>query len=399
MRVGVVGGGILGIATARELTRRLPGAEIVVLERERALALHQTGRNSGVVHAGVYYTPGSLKAQLCRRGMDLMRAYCEEHELPYEACGKVVVATDEHERERLAELHRRSLANGVPGVRLLDAAELREVEPHVAGVAALHSPASAITDYGAVARQMAAEVRAAGGQLRLGAEVLRVAHGDRADPERPVAVLAGGDRVRADRIIVCAGLRADLLARASGAALSPRIVPFRGEYFALRPQRESLVRGLIYPVPDPELPFLGIHLTRRVGGGVLVGPNAVLALGRESYRWRDLDAGELRRLAGWRGAWRLAARHRRTAALELWRSGNRRAFVAEARRYVPELRASDVVRARAGIRAQAVSDDGGLVDDFVLDADGPIAWVRNAPSPAATSSMAIAEELLDRLAL
>lgn len=398
MDVCVVGGGILGIATARELTRREPGAKVVVLERETAVARHQTGRNSGVVHAGVYYAPGSLKAQLCRRGMDLLRDYCVANALPYDACGKVVVATAEHELTRLDELYRRSVANGVPGIRRLDAAELREIEPHVRGVAGLHSPASAITDYAAVARRMADDVRAAGGEVRASADVVRVAHGDRADPNRPVAVLANGVRVRADQVIVCAGLRSDLLARASGAAPSPRIVPFRGEYFALRPERTDLVRGLVYPVPDPELPFLGIHLTRRVGGGVLVGPNAVLALGRESYRWRDLDAREVRRLAGWRGTWRLAARHRRTAALELWRSGNRRAFVAEARRYVPELQASDVVRARAGIRAQAVDDAGGLVDDFVVEVDGPIAWVRNAPSPAATSSMAIAEELLDRLA-
>lgn len=400
MRVCVVGGGILGLATARELTRRQPDAEVVVLEREPALALHQTGRNSGVVHAGVYYAPGSLKAQLCRRGMNLLTAYCAEHELPYEACGKVVVATGEHELERLHELHRRSLANGVPGVRLLDAAELREIEPHVAGVAALHSPASAITDYAAVARQMARDIERAGGSVRVGAEVVRVAHGDRAAPQHPVAVLAGGERVRADRVIVCAGLRADLLAGASGATRAPRIVPFRGEYFALRPGRQDdLVRGLVYPVPDPDLPFLGIHLTRRVGGGVLVGPNAVLALGRESYRWRDLDPAELRRLAAWRATWRLAARHRRTAALELWRSASRRAFVREAQRYVPDLRAADVARTRAGIRAQAVDDGGGLVDDFLLDLDGPVAWVRNAPSPAATSSMAIAEELLDRLGL
>ena len=399
MRVCVVGGGILGLATARELTVRHPDATVVVLERESALAQHQTGRNSGVVHAGVYYAPGSLKARLCRRGMDLLRDYCATHELPYDACGKVVVATGEHELERLAELHRRAIANGVPGVRRLDARELREIEPHVAGIGGLHSPASAITDYAAVARQMAADVRAAGGEVRLGTDVVRISHGDRVDPDRPLVELAGGERLRADRVIVCAGLRSDLLARASGAARVPRIVPFRGEYFALRPGRASLVRGLVYPVPDPELPFLGIHLTRRVDGGVLVGPNAVLALGRASYRWRDIERRELRRLATTSATWRLAARHRRTAVLELWRSANRRAFVAEARRYVPELRASDVVRARAGIRAQAVDAAGALIDDFVLDTDGPISWVRNAPSPAATSSMAIAEELLGRVGL
>ncbi len=398
MRFCVVGGGILGLATARLLALEHPGSSVVVLEKEPQVALHQTGRNSGVVHAGVYYAPGSLKARLCRRGMELLQAYCAEHELPYEACGKVVVATDERELQGLAELHRRSLANGVPGVRMLSAAELREVEPHVVGVAALHSPASAITDYGAVARQMASDLLAGGGEVRLGVSVERVSHGDRAQPQMPVAILAGGERVRADRVIVCAGLQSDLLARASGSSASPRIVPFRGEYFALTPGRESLVRGLVYPVPDPALPFLGIHLTRRVGGGVLVGPNAVLALGRESYRWRDVDRGEITRLGRWPGAWRLAARYRRVAAGELWRSASQRAFVSEAQRYLPELRVRDVARTRAGIRAQAVDDRGELIDDFVLDQDGPIAWVRNAPSPAATSSMAIAEELLARLA-
>ena len=397
MRFCVVGGGILGVATARLLALEHPGASVVLLEKEPQLAQHQTGRNSGVVHAGVYYAPGSLKARLCRRGMELMQAYCAEHQLPYDACGKVVVATHEDELPRLEELHRRSLANGVPGVRLLTADELRSVEPHVAGVAALHSPASAITDYGAVTRQLAADLVAAGGEVRLGATVQRVAHGDRAEAQTPVVILAGGERIRADRVIVCAGLRSDLLARASGGAPSPRIVPFRGEYFALTPERESLVRGLVYPVPDPELPFLGIHLTRRVGGGVLVGPNAVLALGRESYRWRDVDRSEVGRLGRWPGTWRLAARYRRVAMAELWRSASRRAFVAEACRYVPELRSGDVVRARAGIRAQAVDELGRLVDDFVLDQDGPIAWVRNAPSPAATSSLAIAEELVATL--
>ncbi|MBJ7470461.1 MAG: L-2-hydroxyglutarate oxidase [Solirubrobacteraceae bacterium] len=397
VRFCVVGGGILGLATARQLALEYPDASVTLVEKEAQLALHQTGRNSGVVHAGVYYEPGSLKARLCRRGAELLAAYCAEHALPYEACGKVVVATSDAELGRLHELHRRSIANGVPGARLLDAGELRAIEPRVAGVAGLHSPTSAITDYTAVARQMAKDLTSAGGQIRLSARVQRVAHGDRAELGTPVVVLDGGDRLRADRVIVCAGLQADLLAQASGAAASPRIVPFRGEYFALVPQRESLVRGLVYPVPDPDLPFLGIHLTRRIGGGVLVGPNAVLALGRESYRWRDVHLEQTSQLVRQPSTWRLAARYPRVAATELRRSISRRAFVAEARRYVPELRASDVVRASAGVRAQAVDDHGALVDDFVLDQDGPIAWVRNAPSPAATSSMAIAEELVARL--
>ncbi len=399
MRVCVVGGGILGLATARSIATTYPDSEVVVLEKEAAVGLHQTGRNSGVVHAGVYYAPGSLKARLCRRGVTLLEAYCHDHGLPYEQCGKVVVATNAGEVPRLRDLHRRSIENGVPGARILTTAQLREVEPHAVGVAALHSPTTAITDFAAVARQMAADVVAAGGEVRFGARVASVARGDRAVATTPVAVLDDLTRVRADRIVVCAGLQADQLARASGAASDPRIVPFRGEYFELTPERTGLVRGLIYPVPDPDLPFLGIHLTKRIGGGVLVGPNAVLALGRESYRWRDVDrrfAGELLR---WPGTWRLARRQWRTGATELRRSASPRRFVDEARRYVPELRAADVVRARSGIRAQAVERDGTLVDDFRLDQDGPIAWVRNAPSPAATSSMAIAEELVARLSL
>ncbi|MDO9353497.1 MAG: L-2-hydroxyglutarate oxidase, partial [Solirubrobacteraceae bacterium] len=335
MRVCVIGGGILGLATARLVATGVAGAEVTVLEKETALATHQTGRNSGVVHAGVYYEPGSLKARLCRRGVELLEPYCAEHGLPYERCGKVVVATSEAELPRLRELYRRSLANGVPDVRMLDAAGLHELEPHAVGVAALHSPTSAITDYAAVARRMADDVRSAGGMVRTGAEVVRVAHGDRAEPSTPVVVLASGERLRADRVVVCAGLHADALAGASGGAPGPRIVPFRGEYFELVPQRTDLVRGLIYPVPDPDLPFLGIHLTRRIGGGVLVGPNAVLALGRESYRWRDLDRRGTTDLLTHRSTWKLARRQWRTGLTELRRSTSRRAFVREAGRYVP----------------------------------------------------------------
>ncbi|MDQ8045267.1 MAG: L-2-hydroxyglutarate oxidase [Patulibacter sp.] len=396
MRFCVVGGGILGLATARALVRAHPGDEVIVLEKERAVATHQTGRNSGVVHAGVYYVPGSLKARLCRRGVELLKPYCLEHGLPYEEIGKVVVAVRESELAGLAELHRRSVANGVPGARMLDASELRELEPHAAGIAALHSPTTAITDYGAVARQLAADVVAGGGEVRLGTQVVRVLRDDVAGA---ALLLGDGSRLRADRVVVCAGLQSDLVARASGVFGGPRIVPFRGEYFALRPGRTDLVRGLIYPVPDPALPFLGIHLTRRVGGGVLVGPNAVLALGRESYRWRDLDRHDVAELIRWPGARRLIWTQRRTAITELRRSASRRRFMAEARRYVPALQAGDVARAVAGVRAQAVDDRGNLVDDFLIDDDGTVAWVRNAPSPAATSSLAIAEELLARLEL
>jgi L-2-hydroxyglutarate oxidase LhgO len=391
MRLAIVGGGILGLALARLAASE---ADVVVLEKEPAVALHQTGRNSGVVHAGLYYEPGSLKARLCRRGAGLLQAFCAEHGIAYVECGKVVVATEEAELGRLAGIHERAVANGVPGVAIVDGARLRELEPHAAGVAALHSPHTAIVDYGAVARALAGDVRAAGGDVRLGVAVARV----RDDPgARPRVELAGGMVVEADAVVVCAGLHADRLARASGQPADPRIVPFRGEYWALRPGRAGLVRGLIYPVPDPALPFLGVHLTRRVDGAVLVGPNAVLALAREGYRRRDVALADTAETLRWGGTWRLFGRYWRTGAGELARSASRRAFVHAARRYVPELRAGDVVPAAAGVRAQAVAADGRLVDDFRLASSGRVIWVRNAPSPAATSALAIAEELLERV--
>jgi L-2-hydroxyglutarate oxidase LhgO len=395
VRVVVVGGGILGLATARLLARERPGGQVLVLEKEPQLALHQTARNSGVVHAGIYYEPGSSKARLCRRGVALLRAYCADRGIPYEACGKLVVALDEAELPRLERLEERARANGVPGLRRLDAAQLREVEPHAAGIAALHSPETAITDFRAVALALADELRERGGVVRTGAEVVRVR---RAAGGGAVVELADGAELRADRVVVCAGLHADRLAHRSGEDSAPRIVPFRGEYWALRAERRALVRGLIYPVPDPALPFLGVHLTRTIDGGVLIGPNAVLALAREGYARRAASARDLAETLAWPGIWRLTRRHWRSAAGELVRSLSKRAFVAEARRYVPELRAADAVRAPAGVRAQAVDRDGTLVHDFRIGGDARVAWIRNAPSPAATSSLAIAEEIVGRLA-
>jgi (S)-2-hydroxyglutarate dehydrogenase len=390
MRVIVVGGGILGLAAARLATLRDAGAEVLVLEKEDAVGRHQTGHNSGVVHAGIYYPAGSLKARLCRRGGALLREFCAARGVAVEECGKVVVATGEHELGRLEALAERAQANGVPGLRRLDAAGLREAEPHVRGLAALHSPHTAIVDFAAVARALAADVAAAG-EIRTGVQVTRVAGG-----RRPAVDVAGGPPLVADRVIVCAGLHADRLARASGEPAEPRIVPFRGEYWKLRPERARLVRGLIYPVPDPALPFLGVHLTRRIGGEVWVGPNAVLATAREGYLRRRVSPADVWDTLVWPGTWRLMRRHWRAGAAELRRSILRRAFVDEARRYVPELRPADVVRAPAGVRAQAVDRDGALVDDFRLSDAGRVVWVRNAPSPAATSALAIAEELLER---
>ncbi|HEV7772872.1 MAG TPA: L-2-hydroxyglutarate oxidase [Conexibacter sp.] len=400
MHVVVVGGGILGLATARLIAREQPTADVTVLEKEPQLALHQTARNSGVAHAGIYYEPGSLKARLCRRGVVLLRDFCAERGVPYEACGKLVVALDETELPRLERLEARAHANGVPGLRRLDATELRTVESHAAGIAALHSPETAITDFRAVALALAQEMTEHGGTIRTDAKVARVrttAAGTSSPTTR--VELADGTALAADRVVVCAGLHADRLARRSGEDAAPRIVPFRGEYWALRPESRSLVRGLIYPVPDPTLPFLGVHLTKTLDGSVLIGPNAILAFAREGYRRSAVHGRDLVETLTWRGTWRLMRRHWRVGADETKRSLSKRAFVSEARRYVPELQPGDAVCAGSGVRAQAVDRDGTMVDDFRIGGDTRVVWVRNAPSPAATSSLAIAEEIVGHLSL
>ncbi|HTE72837.1 MAG TPA: L-2-hydroxyglutarate oxidase [Actinomycetes bacterium] len=396
----VVGGGILGLAVAREVLRREPGSTVTVLEAADHLGAGQSGHNSGVVHAGLYYEPGSLKATLCRRGMGLLRDYCAEHGVAYRELGKVVVAATPDEVAGLDRIEERSRRNGVPGLARLDRRGLTEVEPSVAGVAALHSPRTAVVDYVAVCRALADDVRAAGGEVRLGAPVTAVRPtGDR------VHVVTGGPRgapLVVDRLVACAGVRSDQVAALVGVLrdvrADVRIVPFRGEYHRLGPDARDRVRGLVYPVPDPRYPFLGIHLTRTVDDEVLVGPNAVLALARDGYRWRDVDLRDLREVLSWPGTRRLAARHWRTGARELAGSLSRRRFAAAAARYLPGLTAHDLVPARSGVRAQAVARDGALVDDFVVQRVGPVALLRNAPSPGATSSMAIAEHVLDLLA-
>jgi L-2-hydroxyglutarate oxidase LhgO len=394
LRYVIVGGGILGLATARQLVASQPDGEVVVLEREAALAQHQTSHNSGVVHAGIYYAPGSLKARLCRRGLGLLRTYCTERGLPYEACGKVVVAVEESEVEPLHRLEERATTNGVPGLRWLEQSELTFVEPYVHGVAGLHSPETAIADFAAVARAFASDVTGAGGEIRTGAVVARVGQNGRtANVE-----LADGSRIEGDRVIVCAGLQADRLAIASGEPAEPRIVPFRGEYWQLRPERAHLVRGLIYPVPDPALPFLGVHLTRKIGGAVLLGPNAILSTARHAYEHRRFVARDAFDAITWPGTLRMLRRHWRAGVGEIRRSASKRQFVSEVARYVPAVEPGDVLPAPAGVRAQAIDRDGSLVDDFRLGVSGNVVWVRNAPSPAATSSLAIAEELLSRIA-
>jgi L-2-hydroxyglutarate oxidase LhgO len=387
-RVGIVGGGIVGVALARRVAGLGRDVAVTVLEKEPELARHQTGRNSGVVHAGLYYTPGSLKARLCRRGVELLSEFCAANGLTYDRCGKVVVALDQAELGRLDAIHERAVANGVPGVRMLGRDELRELEPHVEGVAALHSPETAVVDFGAVTRRLAADASALGVGICTGVAV----RGIRQDAGE-VEVDAGGERLRFDQLVICGGLHTDRLARLAGDDDDPRVVPFRGEYYELTPDRRSLVNGLVYPVPDPRYPFLGVHLTRRVDGGVLVGPNAVLALAREGYRWRDLRPRDLAETLAWPGFRRMAARHWRTGVREVVGSLSRRAFCDAARRYVPELRPDDLLRARSGVRAQAVARDGSLVDDFRISRQGRVVAIRNAPSPAATSSMAIAEHI------
>jgi len=386
-RIAVVGAGIIGLAVARELARTR-GAEVTVLEKENRVAAHQTGHNSGVVHAGIYYTPGSLKARLCREGVAMLREYCAEHGIPYDEVGKLVIAATSAERPGLRRLAERARENGVPGIAELDAIGLREVEPHAVGVGAVHSPHTAIVDFPAVARRLAADVAELGGTVRLG-------HPVRALRERAggVEVIAGGRRERFDRLVCCAGLGTDAVAALAGRPGQVRIVPFRGEYYRLAGAARDLVRGLIYPVPDPRFPFLGVHLTRRVDGEVLVGPNAVMALAYEGYTWGTIRPRDLRSILAWQGTWRLAARHWRTGVREVYGSLAKRAFVAAARRYVPSLTEADLVRTTGGVRAQAVARDGGLVDDFAIDVHGPIVLVRNAPSPGATSSLAIARHI------
>jgi L-2-hydroxyglutarate oxidase LhgO len=390
--VGIVGAGLIGLATARQLA--LADVPVVVFEKEAAVAQHQSGHNSGVVHAGIYYEPGSAKAILCRRGVELLRAYCADKRLPWDERGKLVVARDDTEIARLKELERRAAANGVPGVRWLEAGAIRELEPDVAGQAALLSPTTAIADYPAIARALAADVVSLGGQVLTGTPVTQL----RRPGDDDVHVVTPGQTFRLSRLVVCAGLQADLIAAAAGDQPTPEIIPFRGEYLRLRPHARDRVRHLVYPVPDPAYPFLGVHLTPRIDGEVDLGPNAVLALAREGYRWRDVSAAQLARLAR-SAAFRQLARHNWRAGLrELRGSVSRSSYLAEARTYLPWLQPGDVVSAPAGVRAQAVDPDGSLVDDFRVHRVGPVVAVRNAPSPAATSSLAIAERIVSELA-
>jgi L-2-hydroxyglutarate oxidase len=390
----VVGAGIVGLATARAVQQARPGCSVIVVEKESAPARHQSGRNSGVVHAGVYYAPESDKARLCTSGRSTMIEYCREHGIAHAVCGKVVVAVDEEERSRLGELERRTRTNGVRA-EIVDRDGLRAIEPHAAGVAALHVLDTGIADFPGVCRSLAAEIEAAGGRLQLGTEV-------RSGAERDgrLVVETSRDPIAARRVVTCAGLQADRLAEAlSGPEGSAglRVVPFRGEYYSLAAGADHLVRTLIYPVPDPQFPFLGVHLTRGIDGHVHVGPNAVLALAREGYTWRQLELADVRETLRFPGFRKLAGRHWRYGAGEMARSVSRKRFTRALQRLVPEITTRDLERAPSGVRAQAIRADGSLVDDFVFQQCGRALHVLNAPSPAATASLEIGRAIAARL--
>ena len=389
--IGIIGGGIVGLSTALALAQATSPLRPLVFEKEAVLASHQTGHNSGVIHSGIYYKPGSLKARFTVQGAREMVAFAQAHDIRHEICGKVVVATRPDELPRLEELHRRGLANGTPGLELIGPDRLHEIEPHAAGLRALRVASTGIIDYVAVAQAYAAIIRQRGGEIRTGARVRDI----RRDGDAWMVETTGGaQRVR--YLINCAGLHSDLMARLAGTVPAVRIVPFRGDYYELEKGRESLVRALIYPVPDPAFPFLGVHFTRMVHGGVEAGPNAVLSFKREGYRRTDFAAREAWDTLSYPGFWRMARKYWRTGAGEFYRAFSKAAFVRALQRLLPDLRMDDLHPSGAGVRAQAVDTTGSLVDDFSIQALGGIIHVLNAPSPAATASLpigrAIAEE-------
>ncbi|HUG18251.1 MAG TPA: L-2-hydroxyglutarate oxidase [Planctomycetaceae bacterium] len=381
--VAIVGGGIVGLATAWQIQNNDPDRSVVVLEKEREVAFHQTGRNSGVLHTGIYYKPGSLRATNCREGKLAMQQFCAEHDIPFDLCGKVIVALDETEASRLDNIFERGQANGVQ-CEMISGERLREIEPHAAGLKAIHVPEAGIVDYKAVSRKLAELICERNGEIRFDAKVVSVSP----LPGR-VVVRTPTDEIEADRLITCAGLQSDRVAKLSGTKPNGKIVPFRGEYFELKPDAEHLVKGLIYPTPDPRFPFLGVHFTRMIQGGVECGPNAVLAFAREGYHKTDINLFDLFESLTYPGFLRMAARHWKTGCGEMWRSFSKRAFVKALKRLVPEIESEQLVTAPAGVRAQLLARDGNLVDDFSILESERIINVCNAPSPAATASLNI----------
>ena len=388
--IAIVGGGIVGLASAMELLARYPSLQLVVLEKEHQIAQHQTGHNSGVIHSGIYYAPGSLKAQACVAGKARLLQFCDEHAIPYELCGKVIVATQDEELPRLENLYRRGIANGVQGLELVGPERLREIEPHVIGIKALYAPTTGIVDFAHVAHKYAELIRARGATILTGHKVIAI---DRRDGHHHLITPA--HTVEARYIVSCAGLYADRVAQLTGALATPKIVPFRGDYYVLRPQRRELVKGMIYPVPDPRFPFLGVHFTRRMNGEVWLGPNAVLAFAREGYGRLDIAPRDLWESLRYPGFHKLALKYWRTGLAEIYRDFSKTAFLKALQQYMPELRRADLLPGPSGVRAQALDVDGSLVDDFVIDQQDAMLHVRNAPSPAATSSLAIAALVAD----
>jgi (S)-2-hydroxyglutarate dehydrogenase len=391
--VAIIGGGLVGLATAFRLLDTRPGLRLTVVEQESELAAHQSGHNSGVIHAGLYYAPGSLKAALCREGKAALEAFCELHDIPFQRIGKLVVAVTDEELPRLANLYERGLANEVPGLEMIGPERIPEIEPHAVGVSALWSPTTGIVDFRRVALALANEVQARGGEILTSRRVTGI------QPRSDALVLdTRSGEIVATSVIACAGLWADRVAALTGdtGPDAPRIVPFRGDYYTLAPEARSLVRGLIYPVPDPQFPFLGVHFTRRIDGEVWAGPNAVLAFARRGYRRRDLSIRDLSGTLLYPGFLRLAGRYMRTGLAEMWRDVSKRAFVRELQRYVPELRSEQLRFGPSGVRAQALRRDGSLVEDFDLAGSGRVLHVRNAPSPAATAALAIGRVLTER---
>jgi L-2-hydroxyglutarate oxidase len=390
--VAVVGGGIVGQAVARELLARRPGAKLCVLEAEPRIGAHQTGRSSGVIHAGIYYEPGSLKAQLCVEGARELYDYCDAHGIPYRKSGKLVVAVEDEELGRLDELERRGVANSVPHLRRLRGDEIAEIEPNARGVAALHSPATGVVDFVSVATSYAADMEAAGGSLHLGTTVHRAVPRDGG-----LAIEHSAGTTVAKQAVFCAGLWSDRLAVACGAPADPRIVPFRGGYLKLAPAQAELIRANVYPVPDPDMPFLGAHLTRNFAGDVLIGPSALMAPARDAYDLRHVRRRDLGETLRWPGTWKMMRKQWRAGLVEMRNAASASSFVAEAARMVPALAGAKAEAGPAGIRAQALTRDGKLVDDFVVHRTENAIHIRNAPSPAATSSLALARLIADRL--
>jgi (S)-2-hydroxyglutarate dehydrogenase len=388
--VVVIGGGIVGLSVAREIVRRFPGLRLVLLEKEPLLAQHQTGHNSGVIHSGVYYKPGSLKARMCVEGAAAMIGFCREHGIAHEVCGKVIVATREEEVPRLEELRRRGEVNGIRGLRLITPEELREIEPHCAGVRALHIPGTGITDYAIVSARYAELVVAEGGEIRTNSKVIGIVS------REGNSIVETTSAAYETRIVInCAGLQSDQISRLSGSTPELRIIPFRGEYYDLLPERRHLIRALIYPTPDPRFPFLGVHFTRRIDGSVDAGPNAVLALRREGYGKTDFSLGDALAQFTYPGFWRMVGKYWREGFAEFYRSLSRRAFVTELQRMLPEIQESDLRPGGSGVRAQAVRPDGSLVDDFQFICSRNVLHVCNVPSPAATASIPIGRAIAD----